>query len=144
MCYDDYGLPYLPAKRLKGCLREAAQELRDWGVDIPIEELFGAKRNRPAGFTLSDGRLEDYAQSVAAIRQEKDRSLVHPQKVLAEYSYTRMQTRIDGESGTALEDTLRITRVLKKVWSSSRTWSCKRRNIETALHSAAVRCAVWG
>ena len=24
LCYDIYGIPYIPAKRLKGCLREAA------------------------------------------------------------------------------------------------------------------------
>ena len=25
LCYDIYGIPYIPAKRLKGCLREAAE-----------------------------------------------------------------------------------------------------------------------
>lgn len=25
VCHDDCGLPYIPAKRLKGCLRECAQ-----------------------------------------------------------------------------------------------------------------------
>ena len=27
--YDDYGLPYIPAKRIKGCIREAGLELKD-------------------------------------------------------------------------------------------------------------------
>ena len=26
ICYDAYGFPFIPAKRLKGCLRECAQE----------------------------------------------------------------------------------------------------------------------
>ena len=29
--YDDYGLPYIPAKRIKGCIREAGLELKDFG-----------------------------------------------------------------------------------------------------------------
>ena len=29
ICYDEYGFPYIPAKRLKGCLRECALELKD-------------------------------------------------------------------------------------------------------------------
>lgn len=30
--YDDYGLPYIPAKRIKGCIREAGLELKDFGL----------------------------------------------------------------------------------------------------------------
>ena len=30
LCYDSYGFPFIPAKRLKGCLRECALELREW------------------------------------------------------------------------------------------------------------------
>ena len=41
ICYDSYGFPYIPGKRLKGCLRECAQELKDWEEDIPIGEMFG-------------------------------------------------------------------------------------------------------
>ena len=29
ICYDDYGLPIILAKRLKGCIREVALELAD-------------------------------------------------------------------------------------------------------------------
>ena len=30
VCSDAYGLPYIPGKRIKGCLRECALELQDW------------------------------------------------------------------------------------------------------------------
>ena len=30
--YDDFGFPYIPAKRLKGCIRESALELVDMGM----------------------------------------------------------------------------------------------------------------
>ena len=29
--YDKYGIPYIPAKRIKGCIREAALELLEFG-----------------------------------------------------------------------------------------------------------------
>lgn len=44
ICYDSYGLPFIPAKRIKGCLRECGIELRDWGEELPLEEIFGAGR----------------------------------------------------------------------------------------------------
>lgn len=43
ICYDEYGFPYIPAKRLKGCLRECALELKDWGMQIGVQEMFGTQ-----------------------------------------------------------------------------------------------------
>lgn len=43
ICHDSYGLPYIPAKRLKGCIRECALELKDWGYDIDIDNLLEKK-----------------------------------------------------------------------------------------------------
>lgn len=38
--YDDYGLPYIPAKRIKGCIREAGLELKDFfELHITYKEL---------------------------------------------------------------------------------------------------------
>ena len=45
ICYDEYGFPYIPAKRLKGCLRECALELKDWGMPIGVQEMFGTQGN---------------------------------------------------------------------------------------------------
>ena len=45
ICYDEYGFPYIPAKRLKGCLRECALELKDWGMQIGVQEMFGTQGN---------------------------------------------------------------------------------------------------
>ncbi|MEF9863935.1 MAG: hypothetical protein RR777_03245, partial [Christensenellaceae bacterium] len=38
VCVDAYGLPFLPAKRLKGCLREAARDILS---EKTITEIFG-------------------------------------------------------------------------------------------------------
>ena len=111
--FDKYGLPFIAAKRLKGCLRECALELRDWGSKIPIEEMFGEKHDQPAQIQFSDAVLKDHARYVQEIEAEPDKSLVHPQKVLSQFTYLRTQTKIDTETGTALKDSLRVTRVLK-------------------------------
>ena len=30
--YDEYGIPYIPARRIKGCIREAALEMMELGL----------------------------------------------------------------------------------------------------------------
>lgn len=114
VCYDEYGLPYLPAKRLKGCLRECAKELCDWGEKISLEEIFGKAGGQSSRLMISNGKLENYEEYRAAIQKEKNRMLVHPQRVLDLFSYTRTQTRIDEKTGAAKDTSLRVTRVLKR------------------------------
>ena len=47
ICSDMYGFPFIPAKRIRGCLRECAVELNDWGDTVNAEALFGdAARDR--------------------------------------------------------------------------------------------------
>ncbi len=126
--YDDCGLPYIPAKRLKGILREAAFDLRDVNklTDAQVFALFGKPgQERGTGFRLSDGYLPDYPQLRAFLKecskneqcQKEYGSVFHRQAVLDFYSYTRSQTAIEdeGESvGVAKEHSLRTFRVLKK------------------------------
>ena len=32
--YDENGIPYIPAKRIKGCIREVAQEMVELGIQM--------------------------------------------------------------------------------------------------------------
>ena len=44
VCMDEAGLPYIPARRLKGCLRQAARDLAEMGyedADRKMQSLFG-------------------------------------------------------------------------------------------------------
>ena len=47
ICISDAGLPYIPARRLKGCLRAEAVQLKKYGsklaTDENIQRLFGGK-----------------------------------------------------------------------------------------------------
>lgn len=113
--YDSCGLPYIPAKRLKGCIREAFLELEEFGVfpQGSCTRIFGKEGSSPSCFTLSSAYLEDYPYICSALDAEKDETLKHPQNVLGLYTYTRTQTAMDPESGTAEENTLRTMRVVK-------------------------------
>lgn len=110
--YDSFGIPYISAKRLKGCLRESAFLLREWGWKVPIEEIFGERGNRRGNLRLGNARVEGYSQYCLEIMQRRNSGDVHPQKVLQFFSYIRTQTAM--EDGVAKEGSLRVIRALKK------------------------------
>ncbi len=116
LCYDSYGFPFIPAKRLKGCLRECALELREWGKEIPLEMMFGeGGRYEKAGkIFIGNAYLEDYESMKAEAKEHSGSVLFHPQNVLNYFSYIRTQTSIDYDTGAADEGTLRTMRVAKK------------------------------
>ena len=112
--YDDYGFPYIPAKRLKGCIREACLELAEWGCFPEVEEIFGKEGNHTSVFTLSNAYLTDYEKYIKDLNLENNKVLTHPQNVLRLFTYTRTQTSLDVKSGAAVRNTLRTMRVVKK------------------------------
>ena len=113
--YDDYGMPFIPAKRLKGCIREAALELVEWGVyeKSVYESLFGKEGKEKTLFSLDNGYLKNYDQMIRELSDCDDKGLVHPQRVLELYSYTRTQTSLT-EDGVAENGSLRTMRVINK------------------------------
>lgn len=115
ICQDAYGFPYIPAKRIKGCLRESALELADWGEEISIGKLFGDKGDRKnAGILrISDAVLSDSVENRAEI-DASNSVIYHKQNILNQYSYVRTQTSIDNETGVAKPTSLRTMRVAKK------------------------------
>lgn len=114
--FDEYGFPYIPAKRLKGCIRESCLELEELGV-IPmgsVTRMFGREGDKPSLFSLSDSYPEDYEAMLSDLMREKDKILTNYQNVVALYSYTRAQTALNPDTGTAEKNSLRTIRVVKK------------------------------
>lgn len=113
--YDECGLPYLPAKRLKGCIREAALELVEMGLADrqTYDTLFGREGFESTLFSMDNAYLQDYDRLVSDLKNCKDRSLVHAQRVLGLFTYLRTQTALK-ESGTADDGSLRTLRVVNK------------------------------
>jgi hypothetical protein len=114
--FDDYGFPYIPAKRLKGCIRESCLELEEFGV-IPtgsVTGIFGQEGDSPSLFSLSDAYPEHYEDLLSDLAGETDRILTGYQNVTGLYSYTRAQTSLDPQTGAAQKNSLRTIRVVKK------------------------------
>ena len=112
--YDDYGLPYIPAKRLKGCIREAALELYEMGLLPHYNAIFGKEGSDASAFTISNAKLKNYEEIVNGLNQFEKADFVNQQKVLSLFTYLRTQTAVDTNTGTAIENSLRTLRVLKK------------------------------
>lgn len=113
--YDEFGLPFIPAKRIKGCIREAALELVEWGVFEKqiYDALFGKEGNEKSKFSLDNAYLKAYENLVADLKNCQDKALVHPQRVLGLYAYTRTQTAMT-KDGVADKGSLRTIRVINK------------------------------
>ncbi|MDD4049024.1 MAG: RAMP superfamily CRISPR-associated protein, partial [Clostridia bacterium] len=129
----EYGLPIIPAKRIKGCLLEVAKELLDCDV-VGMKEvclLFGASGQGNSGMlhvqdlhiykvpnflgikgdTSEFITVEDYDDLVQRL---KNQNKILPAEVLDELTFLRTRTAIEGESKTAKKTSLRTLRVMKK------------------------------
>lgn len=116
ICYDAYGFPYIPAKRIRGCLRECAIELQDWGMEIPWQKMFGREgaSSHRAAIRIGDAHLEGYEDMRKLAVENEGKTIFHPQNILRHFTYTRTQTAIDYETGVADAASLRTMRVADK------------------------------
>ncbi|HQI81908.1 MAG TPA: hypothetical protein PLR71_10160, partial [Deltaproteobacteria bacterium] len=120
IAYDDVGLPFIPAKRLKGLLRESAMELETLGAVLQgtVQALFGTGY-APTGaeFKVSNGCIRQYGQTHRALQwlqgNERYGRLFHPHAVLGCFTRIRSQTAMTAE-GTYADRSLRSMRVLNR------------------------------
>jgi len=135
--FDDIGIPYIPAKRIKGCLRDAAKEAcemqesaqADW-KGAKTEDAFGKAGNMdsaPVYFSnLTINEYENNRQWIEYLREAYTKEctdsssenkywtgILSRESVLATFTHIRQQTSI-AEDGVADKHTLRTIRVLKK------------------------------
>ena len=120
ICYDDFGLPYIPAKRLKGCMRESAQSiLYDFISQEDVEKLFGAAGEKSCGLlAINNARITNYYKIVEELKVLKKNgsevaAYASQQEILNQFTQIKAQTSID-ENGVADDNTLRYTRVVKQ------------------------------
>ena len=103
ICADRYGLPFIPSRRLKGCLREAAVYI---GCDH-IDSIFGVSGDVVSGsLRVNDARLEGYE----SLKAQAEQSGYSAEKVLGLFTSVKASTAI--ENDTAKENSLRFTRVV--------------------------------
>lgn len=119
--FDEYGIPFMPAKRIKGILREAAEDINlicDDKYSDYIDNIFGKPGECiPGNMILENGRLKDYEEiSNMVKRGQKSKEygiLFNEEFIKDSFTYIRSQTAID-KYGAAKENSLRNIRVLKK------------------------------
>lgn len=105
---ESCGLPLLPAKRIKGILRELASELRY--SEGEINALFGQPGSENGGaLLLENGAVQDAQR----IRDAAVTSGIAPAELSACYTSLRTRTAI-GADGRAQEGSLRTMRVIDK------------------------------
>jgi CRISPR/Cas system CSM-associated protein Csm3 (group 7 of RAMP superfamily) len=133
--FDDLGLPYLPSRRIKGCLRESANEicfmLDKSGINLlgslkidtiineydQVLEIFG-KPGTDFSHSLIFSNLvlnkcEDNRQALKYFVSQFP-EIISSDKVLRYFTRIRQQTAIDEISGIAKQHSLRTIRVLNK------------------------------
>lgn len=117
--YDSLGFPFIPAKRLKGLLKESAIECLEI-LDIErtdlIDIIFG-KESLQGNIHFPNLFIENYSDfkrefELLLDKNDKYKSLLNRQNILSYFTTIRQLTAID-ENGIAKEHSLRTIRVIK-------------------------------
>lgn len=109
---DSFGLPYIPARRIKGCLRDAAEYIESSIID----KLFGESGKSDSGLLkIGNGYLKDREALESVLAARKD---FPPQRVTELFTDIKAQTAI--ERDTAKDNSLRFTRTLSHYLPYSR------------------------
>ncbi len=117
--YDEYGIPYMFAKTLKGLIREQMEMLKEYASKdyaASIEELLGStdiegeKKLGKLKFTNVEVLPEVKYELMKAIQSGE----VTPSEILDAMTVTYSSTRIDNTTGTYAPHSLRRERMVKK------------------------------
>lgn len=118
--FDEYGIPFIPSKRILGIMRDQAQELcaMSGQGDEKIDKLFGKAGQDKSGLVvLRNGTMEDIQHFTNRLISERQYNsslakVLLPGNVMNCFTTIRTQTAM--EDGVAKEDTLRVSRVINK------------------------------
>ena len=108
---DAYGIPYIPARRIKGCMREVAEMI---GVDAKtIDALFGMSGTEEGKLRLGQLRVKGYAQLIAPLLSgEMTLSGSETNEIAEAFCTVRAQTAIENDS--VKDGSLRFVRVVNR------------------------------
>lgn len=156
--FDEVGLPYIPAKRLKGVLRESAEVLlnvfqrANINFNIDVCGVFG-KQGRVssesgANFIVPNLYIEDYEKTrdffdslfsgEGADNASRGKFSVSKEDVMSFFTNIRMQTAIDSELGKTKKHSLRSVRVLDKNLVFSNSFELDEMYINQLLYVCAA------
>jgi CRISPR-associated protein Csx10 len=111
--YNKNGIPFISGRRLKGCMKEAAEL-----IGVPnLAEIFGIRGNdRSMGIFIGNAFPEHYVDSKDELDEiqtgnNEYADYLNRQNILEMQTQIKAQTKI-GENGAALDNTLRFTRTI--------------------------------
>ena len=120
--HDELGLPYFPAKRLKGLIYESALEVTEMNTPLgsgeslrqELDLLFHHGSQGKAQLIIPNLYLENYDEMKMdwEYLQQKYKEMFTPMDVLEQYTSLRYQTKIDRDTGTAVDTSLHNMRVV--------------------------------
>ncbi|QSZ28048.1 hypothetical protein ACETAC_04105 [Aceticella autotrophica] len=119
---DDFGFPYIPSRRVKGVLKESAQEVCDiLGINDYkiINSIFGKDGFTEGKLHIGNLYINDYKEikeEIENLKNDNDspyKNFVNSLKITSYYTTIRQQTSIEEDNGIAKEGSLRTFRVLK-------------------------------
>jgi len=125
ICADNFGFPFIPARRIMGCLRETAIQLREYGLEEAseenINEIFGNADGKEGKLRIGNAYIPDVESMqkyIVDLKNEKVKRdyLIRQsteEKIRRVYMNVRGQTRID-EHKKAEKGSLRFVRVLNR------------------------------
>lgn len=111
--YDSIGIPFIPSKRIKGCLRESLLEALEMLREdkYQVDQLFGTGKEEST-IRFSNLFIQNYHTIKTWLEYLKQSSsLVNQETIIQHYTSEIKQTAI--EDGVALDNSLRNSRVLK-------------------------------
>ncbi|MDE0553613.1 MAG: RAMP superfamily CRISPR-associated protein, partial [Candidatus Poribacteria bacterium] len=124
VAFDEMGLPILTGRRLKGLWREGYRDIADaWQqcgqTPTPVDQIFGIPGQGPdsgsASIYVANAELKEapsLKEWLQYLQHHKIQKL-HADDVVHHYANVRAQTSINRCTGSAAENTLRLTRTLK-------------------------------
>ena len=124
ICYDCFGLAYIPSKRLKGLLKEAFIEYSDWAknenntelFDKINKNLFGVENsNNSSNLKIDNAYLEntDLIEDEIQNIENRYRKYLTKQRIINLNTDIRYQTAVAINSGVAKENSLRNIRIIE-------------------------------
>ncbi len=146
--FDDLGVPYIPAKRIKGCLLQSAREveamLKSAGIDreMNIKTAFGEQGSSvSAPLFFNNLFIDNYESNYQWLKYLADSyaGVVSAETILSAFTNQRQQTAIDQENGVALDHSLRTIRVIQSGHTFYGDLDCPEENAFDEL--LALACA---
>ncbi len=123
--FDDIGIPYIPARRIKGLLKDSAEESFEIITKLfpsfirlkSIEKLFGARGHHESSpISIPNFQINEYEKNFEWLNYYcKNKNLgkfISKESVINSFTSLRRQTTI--EDGVAKKNSLRTIRVINK------------------------------